>query len=241
MHRFWSITCGGIIATALLLVGCGGGGSGTVATTPADDAAAGEVQVTSGPYQPMVVGAQWLYHVNDKGVKYDKQAVFETQEDEGGPKAGTQGFRMKETMPATTQLTWYSQQGDVVARDHVQSLDATGALTSEDWYDPYRLRVDSSAAHTTAGASWTWTFNDTHSSRTKPTATNSLTEGWKCEAVDEPVTVPGGTFAALRLTHIDPTDGSTKTYWFVKGVGKVREETSAGHIEEMASYSVPSQ
>jgi hypothetical protein len=30
-----------------------------------------------------------------------------------------------------------------------------------------------------------------------------------------------------------------KTQWFVRGVGKVRETTSAGHIEELTSYNIP--
>jgi len=229
----WAAAVG---AAAAFIAGCGPSGGTSVNTVPGFDGGGGDVLITSGPYQPLVVGASWTYHVNDKGVKYDKVAVFETQEDLGGPKAGTSGFRMKETFPANTQLTWYSQVGDVVARMHEQSMDANNQPKSEDWYDPYRLRVDASADHLKSGASWDWNYSDTHTSRTKPTATVSLTEHWKVDGINEPVTVPAGTFASLRLTHIDPSDGSTKTYWFVKGVGKAREETSAGHIEELASY-----
>jgi hypothetical protein len=237
MHRLFNPRVAWVVAA--LVAGCGPSGDSSVNTVPGGDGGGGPVIPTSGPYQPLVVGATWLYHVNDKGVKYDKNAAFEAQEDLGGPKAGTSGFRMRETFPASIQLTWYHQNGDLVVRDHEQSLDSTGALKSEDWYDPYRLRVDSSSAHLKAGATWTWTFSDAKTSRSKPASTTSLTETWKVDAVDEPVTVPAGTFLSLRLTHLDPTDGSTKTYWFVKGVGKAREETSAGHIEEMASYTVP--
>src|SRR5262249_53979170 len=152
----------------------GSGDGSSVSTIPGGDGGGGPVIPTSGPYQPLVVGASWTYHVNDKGVKYDKKAGFEAQEDLGGPKAGTSGFRMRQTLPATVQLTWYHQNGEVVVRDHEQSLDSGGNLKSEDWYDPYRLRVDESAAHLKAGASWTWTYNDTKTSRSKPTATTSL-------------------------------------------------------------------
>lgn len=240
LRSTWRPVWGAALALAIA-AGCGPTDGGSVVnTTPTNDGGlGGEVQPTSGPYQPLVIGATWTYHVNDKGVKYDKSAVFEVEEDLGGPKAGTTGIRMRETFPATTQLTWYRQEGDLVVREHEQAMDVSNVLKSEDWYDPYRLRVDASPDHLVAGATWEWTYSNTHTSRSKPTATVSLTESWKVDAVDEPVTVTAGTFAALRLTHIDPSDGSTKTYWFVKGVGKVREETSAGHIEELASYQVP--
>jgi len=181
----------------------------------------------------------WTYHVNDKGVQYDKPAVIETMEDIGGPKVGTLGYRMRETMPTGSQLTWYSQSGLVVEREHEQAFDTTGTISSEDWYDPYRLRVDETPDHLTAGASWIGSYMDTHTSRSKPTSTISSNDTWTVAGVDVSVTVPAGTFAALKLTHADAADGSTKTYWFVRGVGKVREETSGGHVEELASYQVP--
>ena len=37
---------------------------------------------------------------------------------------------------------------------------------------------------------------------------------------------------------MDPTNGSTKTQGFVRGVGKVRELTGAGHFEELTSYQI---
>jgi hypothetical protein len=232
---------------AFALDGCGGSGSGgstgagsTTGTGANDGTITGPITPTSGPYQPLVMNATWTYHVNDKGVQYDKMAVFE------GIDNGNQ-YRMNETIPNQKQLTWYTNVSDtIVGRVHEQNFDTstgTDVLKSEDIYDPYRLRVDTSPEHTTAGATWTWTFNDTHSSRSKPTATASVTEGWTTVGVDIPVGVPAGNFASLKVTHMDPTDPTSgmKTYWFVKGVGKVREETTAGHIEELTSYMIPSQ
>jgi hypothetical protein len=235
-----SLACA-VVATALG-VGCGGGGN-SVDLPPGSGGAGGggPVQVTTGDYQPLVVNATWAFNINDKGVKYDKTVTTEAFEDLGGMKAGTMAYRMRTTIPNDIQLTWYHREGDVVVRDHEQDFDGTMAMKTEDWYDPYRLRVDETADHLKAGASWNWSFTDIHSSRTKATASTAVTESWKVDAVDQPVTVPAGTFAALRLTHVDPTDMSTKTYWFVRGVGKVREETSGGHIEEMTSYQIPSQ
>src|SRR5215831_3570140 len=130
MHRLLCSICGpgwGAAVALALVAGCSPGGGDTVVTTTPDSGtgASADVQPTSGPYQPLSVGATWSYHVNDKGVKYDKNAAFEVQEDLGGPKAGTTAFRMKETFPATVQLTWYHQEGDVVVRDHEQALDVS--------------------------------------------------------------------------------------------------------------------
>jgi hypothetical protein len=257
MHRLIKTMSFGAIFFAVALGGCGGaggdssgtggggtgGGLGGSGGGPAIDASS--IPATTGPYQPLVLNATWAFHVNDKGVQYDKTSVVEAMEDLGGPKAGTMGFRVKETFPSQTQLTWYAQSGQMVVRYHDQALDLNvpPALKSEDWYDPYRLRVDETPAHLVAGATWTVTFADTHTSRSKPTATTSVTEAWTVDAVDDPVAVPAGTWLALKITHQDPTSttGTMKTYWFVRGVGKVREETDAGHIEELTSFNIPSQ
>ena len=56
--------------------------------------------------------------------------------------------------------------------------------------------------------------------------------------VDVVTAVPAGTFNALKVTRTDTADGSTKTQWFVRGVGKIRERTGAGHIEELTAYTI---
>jgi hypothetical protein len=229
---------GGALAAAVLAAGCGGGAGDSLVTTGTGGTGGGGQG--TGDYQPLVVGATWTYHIDDKGVKYDKNVSVEALEDLGGPKAGSMAYRNHETIPSQSQLTWYQKVGDQIVRPHEQTFDAGGTvMKSEDWYDPYRLRVDQSAEHLVAGASWDWSYTDTKTSRTKGTSSTQVTEGWKVDAVGESVTVSAGTFAALRLTHVDPTDSSTKTYWFVRGVGKVREQTSGGHVEELASYQIP--
>jgi hypothetical protein len=50
------------------------------------------------------------------------------------------------------------------------------------------------------------------------------------------VTVPAGTFTAVYLQKVSATGGSAKTYWYVPGVGKVKE--SGGQLEELVSYSL---
>jgi len=63
-------------------------------------------------------------------------------------------------------------------------------------------------------------------------------ETWTVEGVDVVTKVPAGTFNALKVTRTDTADGSTKTQWFTRGVGKIRELTSQGHKEELTSYNI---
>ena len=224
---------------ALLAVGAGGcgGGSDTPPST-GDDADVGTPTVTTGPYQPLTVGSTWTYHVDDQGVVYDKQSSVEAFEDMGGAVAGTMGFKVRETIKAAIQLTWYEQTATDVRRHHDQLGDDTGRQLSDEWYSPYLLRVDEAPEHLTAGATWTINYTQTKTTSSKPTTTTNQAETWTVDAVDVVTAVPAGTFNALKLTRTDTGDGSTKTQWFVRGVGKVRERTGAGHFEELTSYTI---
>jgi hypothetical protein len=197
-------------------------------------------QMTSGPYQPLVVGATWVYNVTDTGIAYTKNSTVQSFEDIGGADAGTMGYKVSETIKTSTQLTWYESTATDVRRHHDQQMDASGALTSEDWYTPYDLRVDESPDHLMAGAAWTMSYMDAHTSATKPPSMKTISENWTTDAVDEVVTEPAGTFQALKITRTNTADGAAKSQWFVKGVGKIRESNTTGHLEELTSYNIPS-
>jgi hypothetical protein len=222
---------------ALLVVGGAGCGGSGMTTPPNEDADAGPPQVTSGPYQPLTVGTTWTY-VYDQGVVYDKQSSVEAFEDMGGMAAGTMGFRVRETIKASVQMTWYEQTATDVRRHHDTLADDTGRMLSDEWYAPYLLRVDESPEHLQTGATWTIDYTKTKTTSSKPTATSNQSESWKVDGVDLVTAVPAGTFNALKVTRTDPADGSTKTQWFVRGVGKVRELTANGHKEELTAYTI---
>jgi len=224
---------------ALLAVGGAGCGGGSDTTTPiVDDQDVGTPTVTTGPYQPLTVGTTWAYHVDDQGVVYDKQSAVEAFEDMGGAIAGTMGFKVRETVKAAIQLTWYEQTGTDVRRHHDQLADDTGRQLSDEWYSPYLLRVDEAPEHLTKGATWTINYTHTKTTSSKPTTTSNQSETWTVDGVDLVTKVPAGTFNALKVTRTDTSDGSTKTQWFVRGVGKVRERTGNGHFEELTAYTI---
>ena len=224
---------------AFAVIGCGGNGTsmGTGATPPAAD---GAVPITtSGPYQPLAVGATWTYNVTDTGVAYVKNSSVLAFEDVGGQYAGTMGYKVSETVKSSTQLTWYQQTDTDARRLHDQQIDANGMMSSEDWYSPYDLRVDETPDHTMAGAAWTLSYMDAHTTPTKPTSTSTITENWTTDAVNEVVTEPAGTFYAMKITRTNTADGTAKSQWFVQGVGKIRESNNTGHLEELTAYMIP--
>lgn len=230
---------GALVGTLLALEsGCGGGGGTTSPLNggggSGSDAA---VQQTSGDYEPLAVGVSWTYHVDDNGVTYDKTTAVIATEDAGGPAAGITVFHLVDTFPANKQDTWYQVDGQVVKRLHDDSLDGSGNVKTDDWYSPYRLRVDETPEHTAAGAAWSMTLTDTHTPMGKPSTMTMKTDNWRVDGVDEPVTVPYGTFQSLHVSRTDPNDGSVKSFWFVRGIGKVKETNNSGHLEELATRS----
>jgi hypothetical protein len=236
---------------AMAGAGCGGSGSGGSSGSASSSgsgsggtsgalAADGAVPLmTSGRYQPLVVGTTWVYNVTDTGVAYVKNSAVESYEDIGGVAAGIMGYKVSETIKTSTQLTWYESTATDVRRHHDQQIDANGIMSSEDWYTPYDLRVDEAPDHLVAGAAWTMSYMDAHTSASKPASTTTVTENWTTDAVDEVVTEPAGTFSALKITRTNTADGTSKSQWFVPGVGKIRESNNTGHLEELTSYMIP--
>jgi hypothetical protein len=222
----------------LLAVGGSGCGGNSYMTPPINDADAGPPTITSGPYQPLTVGSTWTYHVDDQGVVYDKQSAVQAFEDMGGDIAGTMGYKVQETIKSSIQLTWYEKTDLDVRRHHDVLTDDQNRQLSDEWYAPYLLRVDESPDHLQAGASWTINYTKTKTTSSKPMTMTNQTETWTVDGVDVVTAVPAGTYNALKVTRTDPADGSTKTQWFVRGVGKVREVTGQGHFEELTAFTI---
>ncbi len=235
----------GMMALAWTVAGCGAnggqnsGGPGLSGPLAADGAVP---MATSGRYQPLAVGATWTYQVTDtNNVAYTKTSAVASLEDVGGAFAGTMAYKVSENVKNSTQYTWYQMTDTDVRRLHDQQLDSSGALSSDDWYMPYNLRVDETPEHLADGAKWQLSYEDDHTSAKKPPKTTTTTEDWSVDAANETVTVPAGTFSALRITRTDTASGgSAKTQWFVPGVGKIREQNNTGHLEVLTDYQIPS-
>jgi hypothetical protein len=185
---------------------------------------------------PLAVGRRWTYQVSeDGGPATIKATTVEILEDVGGTKAGTVAYRVRTEKIDGVTVSWQEDTCDGIVRHREQSFDLAGALDSDQYYVPGKPRVDDTAAHRTAGATWVTEYTEVEEDPvTGAIKTTSKADRWTVEAVDEEVTVPAGTYRALRLHRVGEEDGQAeKRYWFAPGVGKLREEGS--QLEELAA------
>jgi hypothetical protein len=228
---FWHIALPTLLA---LLPACGDDNE----TGTKTDAATGG---GSGPYLPWKQGNTWTYRVTNNGEVTMKVVTIGAQERVGGsgPNADKMAFKVV-TKKGQSDET-HSWQGlrdgdeDVVVRYREQSFHAgTGELELEEHWDPYKLHFDGSDEHTAEGASWLEIYQETKIPADGAEQTASARDRWDVDSPEEEVTVPAGTFRAVVVVKAGGTD--LKTYWYVRGVGKVKE--TGGQTEELVDYTV---
>jgi hypothetical protein len=190
-----------------------------------------------GRYMPVSTGASWTYRVDDGQITAKTQTVGPL-EDVGGSKAGIRAYRMTTTKPGGETISWQEDTGHAIRRH--RELDLAGSNHSDEIYSPYKTRIDESAGRITEGATWSESFDEVSTDTDDVTTATSKIETWVVEEVDEVVAVPAGTFCAMRLLKtsvVGGEEGSTKRYWFARGVGKIKE-VGANQTEELTSHTV---
>ena len=233
MHRTPRVKRTHLVTFLLLFAACGSPSDVGPDAVPLDCP-------TTGRYMELSEGASWTYEVDDGGGIETKTQTVGPLEDVGGSKAGTTAFRLTTQRGTGEVVSWQEDTGTAIVRHREQ--DNVGSTTTDEFYAPFKTRIDESDAHVVEGATWEETFTETVTSDdgTGPvTTTNEKTERWLVEAVDEVISVQAGDFCTLRVkktSTVDGTGGSVKTYWFGRGVGKVREE-GGNQVEELAAYS----
>jgi hypothetical protein len=178
---------------------------------------------------PLATGRRWTYEVSeDGGAATTKATTVEALEDVGGTKAGTIAYRVRTEKTDGVTVSWQEDTCDGVVRHREQSFDRAGVIESDQYYVPGKPRVDDTAAHRAAGASWVTEYTEVEQDPvTGAIETRSKADRWTVEAVDEEITVPAGTYRAIRIHRVGEEDGQAeKRYWFAPGVGKLREEGS---------------
>jgi len=192
---------------------------------------------------PLKTGNWWTYLVTDENqVPTPKtQTVMEEGPVGGtGPNAAVTAFRMvtrKGVNGMDETISWQARVGTRVVRYREQAYMANPphALELEEYWNPYKLRVDESPAHMTAGASWVETDQETK----LPVGGNPLMaaveDRWTVSAERLTVTVQGRSYEVLILTKTGAA--SQKTYWWARGIGKVKE-IGVNQVEELVSYQV---
>lgn len=228
-------------AATLALAACGGSSSsgGPDGAVAAIDAAPPPFDgpVLSDRYEPRVVGSVWTYKMTDTTTNTSavKQSTVEAFEDVGGAHAGTFAYRVRIEKLGGTTVAYESYVGDLAVRYAQTDLDVNGATVDTQSQNPYRLKIDETPGHLVANATYSENF-DVTTTDVNGTKTNAKTENWQVVSTAESVTVPAGTYTTLHLRRTNPTNGKSKDFWFVQGIGKVKE-TGGGQDEELMAYT----
>ena len=210
-----------VLALSIAAAGCGGEDpKGSAEPTPTG------TPEPSTRLHPLDVGFSWTYRVTDleSGAESTKTRTIEALEDIGDRKAGIEGYRMRVENANGYSLSWHEDLGENVGvvRHREKSFEGN-VLERDEYYDVHKLRVSEAPEHRTAGATWTETYTETHIEPGVPEESELETRNWTVEAEAEEVTVPAGTFQALRVRRASPLGGSDKVLWLVEGIGVVRE------------------
>ncbi len=225
----------------LALAACGGStsSSGPDGAPGSIDAAAppADGPVLNDRYEPRVVGSVWTYKMTDTTTSTSavKKSTVEAFEDVGGTHAGTFAYRVRIEKLNGVTIAYETYEGDLAVRYAQTDLDLNGATVDTQSENPYRLKIDESPSHLVANATYSENFDET-TTDVNGTKTNAKTENWQVVATAESVTVPAGTYTALHLVRTNPTNGKSKDFWFVQGIGKVKE-IGGGQDEELMSYT----
>lgn len=199
-------------------------GCGSETPTPADAGVK--------PLIPVALGNRWTYRVtSDTGVTSEKvQTITSTASSEGRA-----GYRFETTKGTSRETVSVQALIDGVLVRYEERTYKDGALTGHERYVPSMVRIDSN--HTTGGE----TYQTEHTKEELDGAgnvvrTTVVKNRFEVESTADVVEVPAGRFTAVRLRRVDMSDGSVKTYWYVAGLGKVKE--TGGQTEELVSLDL---
>jgi hypothetical protein len=235
------------ILMCVLLAGCGGGSGTTIDGGGGGIADADPNRPDAGPYAdkwvPLVVGARWTYMIHDGQTNADGTGddVVEAFEPVGPMNASQMAFRLNEARIVGSNLHWEADVGTAIVKYREEAFGAGAVLETDEYYDPYLFRVDYTPAHLVKGTTFSQTYTETKIQNGSMSSKSKLSY-WKVIDPAETVTVPAGTFTALHLQHTGASAGTAvKEYWFVQGVGKVKEVVATtGDHQELVSFSLPS-
>lgn len=186
---------------------------------------------------PLAEGNTWTYRVTDGDEVTMKTVSVGAEEAVGGdgPNKAERAFKTKSERDGEITLSWQAQVDGKVIRYRDQTTDKkSGEVSIDEYWDPYRVHVDGTEEHLVEGASWLEEFEETATKQGETKDSETVRERWTVLSESDEVTVPAGTFDAIVLQKAGGT--KLKTYWYVPGVGKVKE--SGGQVEELSDYQI---
>jgi hypothetical protein len=193
-----------------------------------------EGEPESHDYIPLSIGASWTYRVVDASGEGSKtQTVQSTAMLDGIGEV----FVLETTKPDGDRTVSYQQVVGTDILRYREEVYRGSVYDGREVYSPSKLRL--SNAFSLPGEVRTEMYDEkTYDANDQLMQDLVKTEEWRVEAV-ETLTVPAGTFeGVLRVRRTSRTTASDKTYWYLDGVGKLKE-SGAGQTEELVSHQVP--
>jgi len=236
--------------------GTGRGGKGGSGGSAGDDGgssgagAAGEggapAVPLSGALLPWATGNSWTYVVTeDATVSLKTTTVGDFGPIGGdGPYAETSAFHVVTAKGANMMDRTESWQArdennpERVLRYREQAFSAvTGDLQLEEYWDPPKIHIDGNPELIFEGSSWMETYEETKLEVGRTPVTHSVTDVWIVLSDDATVSVPAGEFEhAIHLRKTGNGGLNVKEYWYLRGVGKLKEV--GGQTEELSEYTI---
>ncbi len=224
-----------LLGAALLLPGCG------------SDLDTGDGDVATGSLLPWKAGNVWKYRVTDPstGVVTSKTTTVYALEAIPGWKDAAARANRVETRKGTdeTDKTVSWQGPDPVAPERIlryreESYGATTQLLQlAEYWEPPRIHIDGTEANTKDKAEFPITYRETKlpNGDVALAVPHDVTELWTVMSVSDTVQIEGAVYEnTLQIRK--SSGGSSKYYWYARGVGKVKE--TGGQTEELISYTV---
>jgi hypothetical protein len=190
----------------------------------------------TGSLLPLVPGNRWTYRVTDDDEVTQKTVRVGASRTVGGdgPNAGATAFEVTSDKDGASAVSLVADLDGKIVRYTEDELSGKGKLERSYVWAPHRLYIDGTAEHVVAGASWLEEPEETSTKADEAAELSTLRERWQVIASQEKVTVPAGTFDALVVQKAGGV--KLKTYWYVPGLGKVKE--TGGQTEELVDYDV---
>lgn len=193
-----------------------------------------------GDLLPWAEGNTWTYKVtDDAGVVTEKVTTVLPLEKVGGvgPHSQLDANKVvtKKSGGSDETHSWQAADGEKHVRYREISFDKAGAPDLEEHWSPFKLRVDGSRERLNDADGWIETYQETKVRKGVADPAQERKDLWQVIKPSEPVEVPAGKFDAVVVQRTSGSD-NVKQYWFVRGVGKVKE--TGGQTEELQSFSV---
>jgi hypothetical protein len=216
----------------------GDGGAEPEADAQSDDEEDGSASVDDmASLLPFKEGNRWTYRVaGGTGMSMKVTTVGPLEKVGGmGPNKDKMAFKVTTMKGSDKTVSWQAVEGTSVLRYREVAYSAmTGMAELEEHWVPSKLHIHSAPEFKKAGHKWVEMYQETKTMTGMAPVTDTAADNWSVDGVDVSVTVPAGTFKAVVFVKASPS--GQKTYWYVPGVGKVKE--TGGQTEELASFEI---